>query len=153
MKLTLTITALVAVFIAVPFIFKKEPVFTGREYDGESLTANLFETPVTFTDADGKLVDGYAVRYYPGTEQLYSKASFKDGVMHGPFLSFWDNGQIQMTMEWDKGTHYKKMRSWNQDGKRLKGSGDEQIEQIRSLDKQLGAQMDELDKIKLEFSQ
>jgi hypothetical protein len=154
MKLILTIIALVAVFIAVYFnIFKKEPVFTGREYDGESLTANLFANPVTFTDTDGNLVDGYAVRYYPGTEKLYSKASFKDGVMHGPFLSFWDNGQMQMTMVWDKGTHYKKMRTWDRDGKRLKGTGDEQMAQIRSLDTQLGLQMDELEKVKLEFAQ
>jgi len=122
MKLTLTIITLVAIAIAVPLILKREPVFTGKEYDGESLTANLFANPITFTDTDGNLVDGYAVRYYTGTDQLYSKASFKDGVMHGPFLSFWDNGQKQMTMEWDNGTHYKKMRTWDRNGKRLKRS-------------------------------
>ena len=153
MKITLSIIVMVAVFITVPFIFNKEPVFTGTEYDGESLTANLFANPVTFTDKAGKLVDGYAVRYYPGTDQLYSKASFENGVMHGPFISFWDNGQMQMTMVWDKGTHYKKMRTWDRDGKRLKGSGDEQIIQIRNMDKDLGAQMDELERLKLEFVQ
>ena len=154
MKLTLTIIALVAVLIAVYFnILKTEPVFTGKEYDGESLTANLLANPVTFTDTDGNLVDGHAVRYYAGTEKLYSKASFKDGVMHGPFLSFWDNGQMQMTLVWDKGTHYKNMRTWNRDGKRLRGTGDEQMAQIRSSDKQLGLQMDEIEKVKLEFAQ
>ena len=141
-KITWTIVGLVTTLIALPLILKKDLKFTGREYDGESLTANLFQTPVTFTDVDGKLVDGYAVRYYPGTEQLYSKASFKDGVMHGPFLSYWDNG-----------TRYKNMRTWDRDGNRLKGSGDEQIAQIRSMDKQLGNDMDELEKIKVEFIQ
>ena len=41
----------------------------------------------------------------------------------------------------------------DRDGKRLKGSGDEQMAQIRSLDTQLGLQMDELEKVKLEFAQ
>ena len=152
-KITWTIVGLVTTLIALPLILKKDLKFTGREYDGESLTANLFQTPVTFTDVDGKLVDGYAVRYYPGTEQLYSKASFKDGVMHGPFLSYWDNGQMQMSMVWDNGTRYKNMRTWDRDGNRLKGSGDEQIAEIRSMDKQLGNDMDELEKIKAEFIQ
>tara|TARA_S200002703_G_scaffold141348_1_gene133150 strand:- start:7108 stop:7572 length:465 start_codon:yes stop_codon:yes gene_type:complete len=152
MKITLTIIALAAVFIAVPLIVKKEPIFTGTEYDGETLTANLFKNPVTFTDINGKLVTGYAVRYYPGTEQLYSKASFKDGIMHGPFVSYWENGQVQMSMVWDQGTRYKNMRSWDRDGKRLNGSGDEQIKQIKSMDKFLNEQMEEVEKMRLELT-
>jgi len=56
-------------------------------------------------------------------------------------------------MVWDNGTRYKNMRTWDRDGNRLKGSGDEQIAQIRSMDKQLGNDMDELEKIKAEFIQ
>lgn len=152
MKPICLIIALVAMSIVVSLVIKKEPVFTGKEYNGEFINANLFENPVIFTDLDGNLVDGYAVRYYPGTEQLYSKASFKDGTMHGPFLSFWDNGQVQMSMVWENGTHYKKMSSWDRNGKRLKGSADDQIKQIRNMDKDLGEKMDELEKTKLELS-
>ena len=61
---------------------------------------------------------------------------------------FWDNGQVQMSLVWDGGIRYKKMRSWDRDGKRLRGSGDEQMQQIRELDSVLNSQFEtlELDK-------
>ena len=72
--------------------------------------------------------------------------------MHGPFVSYWENGQVQMSMVWDQGTRYKNMRSWDRDGKRLKGSGDEQIKQIKSMDKFLNEQMEEVEKMRLELT-
>jgi hypothetical protein len=41
------------------------------------------------------------------------------------------------------------MRSWDRDGKRLRGSGDEQMQQIRELDSVVNSQFEtlELDKI------
>ena len=33
--------------------------------------------------------------------------------MHGPFVSYWSNGQMQMSVVWDEGLRYKKMRSWD----------------------------------------
>lgn len=144
MKIALGIIVLVvAVFIAVPFIVKREPVFTGKEYNGENLTANLFSMPPTFRDKDNKLINGYSVRLHPNGK-LYSKASFKDGVMHGPFISYWDNGEKQMSLVWDEGVRYKNMRSWNRKGKRLKGSGEEQMQQISELDSALNLKIIEL---------
>lgn len=136
MKTVLGVIVLVAVFIAVPFIVKKEPTFTGKKYNGNELTANLFSTPPTFRDKDNKLVDGYSVRLHPNGK-VYSKASFKDGVMHGPFISFWDNGEVQMSLVWDEGVRYKNMRSWDRNGKRLRGSGEEQMQQLTELDSAL----------------
>jgi hypothetical protein len=148
MKTVLGIIVLVAVFIAVPFIVKKEPTFTGTQYKSDDLTCNLFANPPTFRDKEGKLITGHTIRLHPNGE-VYSKAQMKDGVMHGPFISFWDNGQVQMSLVWDGGIRYKKMRSWDRDGKRLRGSGDEQMQQIRELDSVLNSQFEtlELDKI------
>ena len=47
MKTVLGIIVLVAVFIAVPFIVKKEPIFTGTQYKSDDLTCNLFAHPPT----------------------------------------------------------------------------------------------------------
>ncbi len=146
MKTVLGVIVLVAVFIAVPFIVKKEPTFTGTKYNGDDLTANVFSMPPTFRDKDNKLVDGYSVRLHPNGK-VYSKASFKDGVMHGPFISYWDNGEVQMSLVWDEGVRYKNMRSWNREGKRLKGSGEEQMQQISELDSSLNLRIIEIDKL------
>ncbi len=146
MKTVLGVIVLVAVFIAVPFIVKKEPTFTGTKYNGDDLTANVFSMPPTFRDKDNKLVDGYSVRLHPNGK-VYSKASFKDGVMHGPFISYWDNGEVQMSLVWDEGVRYKNMRSWNREGKRLKGSGEEQMQQISELDSSLNLKIIEIDKL------
>lgn len=146
MKTVLGVIVLVAVFIAVPFIVKKEPTFTGTKYNGDDLTANVFSMPPTFRDKDNKLVDGYSVRLHPNGK-VYSKASFKGGVMHGPFISYWDNGEVQMSLVWDEGVRYKNMRSWNREGKRLKGSGEEQMQQISELDSSLNLRIIEIDKL------
>ena len=148
MKTVIGIIVLVAVFIAVPFIVKKEPTFTGTQYKSDDLTCNLFANPPTFRDKEGKLITGHTIRLHPNGE-VYSKAQMKDGVMHGTFISFWDNGEVQMSLVWDEGIRYKKMRSWDRNGKRLRGSGDEQMQQIRELDSVLNSQFEtlELDKI------
>ena len=143
MKTVLGIIVLVAVFIAVPFIVKKEPTFTGKQYNSENLTCNILVHPPTFRDKEGKLITGHSVRYHPNGE-VYSKAQMKDGVMHGPFISFWDNGDVQMSLVWDEGVRYKNMRSWDRDGKRLKGSGEEQMQQIYKLDATLNSQLESL---------
>jgi hypothetical protein len=123
-------------------------VFIGTQYKSDDLTCNLFANPPTFRDKEGRLITGHTIRLHPNGE-IYSKAQMKDGVMHGPFISFWDNGQVQMSLVWDGGIRYKKMRSWDRDGKRLRGSGDEQMQQIRELDSVLNSQFEtlELDKI------
>ena len=33
--------------------------------------------------------------------------------MHGPFVSYWSNSQMQMSVVWDEALRYKKMRSWD----------------------------------------
>ena len=71
--------------------------------------------------------------------------------MHGPFISFWDNGQVQMSLFWDEGTRYKKMRAWDRDGKRLKGTGEEQMQQIYKLDAALNMQLESLDLKEITF--
>ena len=71
--------------------------------------------------------------------------------MHGPFISFWDNGQVQMSLIWDEGVRYKKMRSWDRDGKRLKGTGEEQMQQIYKLDATLNMQLESLNLKELPF--
>jgi len=112
---------------------EKEPVFTGKEYSSEDLTANLFANPLTFRDKDGNLVTGFSVRLHPNG-QIYSKSSFKDGIMHGPFVSYWSNGQMQMSVVWDEGLRYKKMRSWDRNGKRFTGTGEMQMKKISEQD-------------------
>ncbi len=143
MKTVLGVIVLVAVFIAVPFIVKKEPTFTGTQYKSDDLTCNVFVHPPTFRDKEGNLITGHTIRLHPNGE-VYSKAQMKDGVMHGPFISFWDNGEVQMSLVWDEGVRYKNMRSWNREGKRLKGSGEEQMQQIYKLDATLNSQLDSL---------
>jgi hypothetical protein len=144
MKTVIGIIVLVAVFIAVPFIVKREPTFTGTQYKSDDLTCNLFAHPPTFRDKEGKLITGHTIRLHPNGE-VYSKAQMKDGVMHGPFISFWDNGEVQMSLVWDGGIKYKNMRSWDRNGKRLRGSGDEQMQQIRELDSDLNSQFETLE--------
>ena len=148
MKTVLGIIILVAVFIAIPFIVKREPTFIGKQYKSDDLTCNIFVHPATFRDKEGKLVTGHTIRLHPNGE-VYSKAQIKDGVMHGPFISFWDNGEVQMSLVWDKGTRYKNMRSWDRDGKRLRGTGEEQFEQIQKLDESLNSQMIQLNDLQL----
>ncbi len=143
MKTVLGVIVLVAVFIAVPFIVKKEPTFTGKKYKSENLTCDIFVHPPTFRDKEGNLITGHTIRLHPNGK-VYSKAQMKDGVMHGPFISFWDNGEVQMSLVWDKGVRYKNMRSWDRDGKRLEGSGEEQMQQIYKLDATLNSQLDSL---------
>jgi len=33
--------------------------------------------------------------------------------MHGPFVSYWSNSQMQMSVVWDEGLRYKKMGPWD----------------------------------------
>ena len=143
-KWIVLVVLLVAVFIGAPFVFKKEPTFTGTQYKSDDLTCNLFANPPTFRDKEGKLITGHTIRLHPNGE-VYSKAQMKDGVMHGPFISFWNNGEVQMSLVWDEGIRYKKMRSWDRNGKRLRGSGDEQMQQIRELDSDLNTQFETLE--------
>jgi hypothetical protein len=135
-KLVIIIVVVLAVVIGVTFLVKREPVFVGREYNGDYITVNTFSIPRTHRDSNNELVNGYTVKYYPNG-RLWHKVSFKDGIKHGPMVTFWDNGQKQMTLEWDEGVSYSKMRSWDQKGKRLKGTGDEQKQQITELDSRM----------------
>ena len=149
-KWIVLVILLVVVFLGAPFVFKREPVFTGKQYNSEDLVANIFVHPPTFRDKAGELITGNTIRLHPNGE-VYSKAQIKDGVMHGPFISFWDNGQVQMSLIWDAGTHYKKMRSWNRDGKRLKGTGEEQMQQIYKLDAALNTQLESVNLEEVSF--
>lgn len=149
-KWVIFIAVVVVGFLAVPFVFNRGPVFTGKQYDSEELTCNIFVHPPTFRDKEGNLITGHTVRYHPNGD-VYSKAQMKDGVMHGPFISFWDNGQVQMSLFWDEGTRYKKMRAWDRDGKRLKGTGEEQMQQIYKLDAALNMQLESLDLKEITF--
>ncbi len=142
-KIAVIVVVLIVGFLAAPFVFNRGPLFTGKQYDSEELTCNIFVHPPTFSDKEGNLITGHTVRYHPNGD-VYSKAQMKDGVMHGPFISYWDNGQVQMSLFWDEGTHYKKMRAWDRDGKRLKGSGEEQMQQIYKLDTSLNSQLESL---------
>jgi len=149
-KWVLLVVILVVLFLGAPFVFNRGPVFTGKQYKGDDLICNIFVHPPTFRDKDGELVTGHTIRLHPNGE-VYSKAQMKNGVMHGPFISFWDNGQVQMSLIWDEGVRYKKMRSWDRDGKRLKGTGEEQMQQIYKLDATLNMQLESLNLKELPF--
>ena len=56
-----------------------------------------------------------------------------------------------MSLFWDEGTRYKKMRAWDRDGKRLKGTGEEQMQQIYKLDAALNMQLESLDLKEITF--
>ena len=149
-KWAILVVVLVVGFLAIPFVYNREPVFTGKQYKSDDLTCNIFAHPPTFRDKEGNLITGHTIRLHSNGE-VYSKAQMKDGVMHGPFISFWDNGQVQMSLVWELGTRYKKMRSWDRNGKRLRGSGDEQMQQIRELDSDLNSQFEFFEKNQVIF--
>jgi len=70
--------------------------------------------------------------------------------MHGPFVSYWSNSQMQMSVVWDEALRYKKMRSWDhgimgswdhgimgswdRNGKRFTGTGEMQMKKISEQD-------------------
>jgi hypothetical protein len=67
-KWIVLVVLLVAVFIGAPFVFKKEPTFTGTQYKSDDLTCNLFANPPTFRDKEGRLITGHTIRLHPNGE-------------------------------------------------------------------------------------
>jgi len=67
-KWAILVVVLVVGFLAIPFVYNREPVFTGKQYKSDDLTCNIFAHPPTFRDKEGNLITGHTIRLHSNGE-------------------------------------------------------------------------------------
>jgi hypothetical protein len=98
----------------------------GPTINGEELFVDV-STNTFYTSPDmskGNLFTGISVRYHINGEML-AKAGVKEGKLHGPFDSWYENGQKQMSLIWDNGIKFRRFRAYLSNGNEIEGDGNE----------------------------
>ena len=71
------------------------------------------QTQATFRNG---MLHGPWVNYW-GNGQLFSKRTYKDGKMDGPWVSYWDNGQLHYKGTFKDGKEHGPSVEYHEDGK------------------------------------
>ena len=77
------------------------------------------------------LFTGTSIRYHVNGEML-AKAGIKNGKLHGPFDSWYENGQKHISLVWFNGEKYKNFKAYFPNGNRIPGDANELAERIFS---------------------
>lgn len=98
----------------------------GPTVNGEELFVDPF-TNTFYTSPDmskGNLFTGTSVRYHING-QILAKAGVKEGKLHGPFDSWYENGRKQMSLIWKNGKEFRGFKAYLSNGDRIEGNGNE----------------------------
>ena len=98
----------------------------GPTVNGEELFVN-YATNTFYTSPDmieKNLFSGISVRYYINGE-ISVKAGIHKGKLHGPFDSWYENKEKQMSLIWENGEKFRRFKAFLSNGDRVKGDGNE----------------------------
>lgn len=105
----------------------------GPTVNGEDLfvdvSTNTFYTSPNM--AEKEKFSGTSIRYHINGEML-AKAGVSNGKLHGPFDSWYGNGQKQMSLIWDKGEKFRNFKAYHSNGERVEGDGNEIAKKVFS---------------------
>jgi antitoxin component YwqK of YwqJK toxin-antitoxin module len=74
----------------------------------------------TFYQSDNsKPYTGKCIIVYKGTEKVKEEMHFKEGVLNGGWMSYFENGQIQRKGEFVDGMFHGKWESWSESGQKI----------------------------------
>jgi len=79
---------------------------------------NGTRSSVNQVDDMGK-VHGFRVTYFADGKTIYSKQAFKHGIKNGPFIRYYNNGQIFQHTHYEDGKRHGLTRKYYKDGKLL----------------------------------
>jgi len=136
----LVIISTVILFVSILFKYGTEAYYNrGGEYpDGPTVNAdNLYTDYATSTFyksanmSQDSLFTGTSVRYHVNGEML-AKAGIKNGKLHGPFDSWYENGQKHISLVWINGEKYKNFKAYFPTGNRIPGDANVLAERIFS---------------------
>ena len=105
----------------------------GPTVNGEDLFVNV-ETNTFYTSPNMVEKDkfsGTSIRYHINGEML-AKAGVKDGKLHGPFDSWYENGQKQMSLIWKNGESYRNFKAYRSNGEKIEGDANEIAKKVFS---------------------
>ena len=77
------------------------------------------------------LFTGTSVRWH-GNGNMLAKAGILNGKLHGPFDSWYDNGQKQMSLIWYEGERIRRFKAFYSNGDEVEGDGNEIAKKIFS---------------------
>lgn len=86
------------------------------------IDTNTFYTSTNMAEKDK--FSGTSVRHYINGEMM-AKAGVYKGKLHGPFDSWYPNGEKQMSLIWENGEKFRRFRAFLSNGDRVKGNGNE----------------------------
>ena len=90
---------------------------------------NTFYTSLEMGEDD--LFSGTSVRWH-GNGNMLAKAGILNGKLHGPFDSWYDNGQKQMSLIWYEGERIRRFKAFYSNGDEVEGDGNEIAKKIFS---------------------
>ena len=90
---------------------------------------NTFYTSLEMGEDD--LFTGTSVRWH-GNGNMLAKAGILNGKLHGPFDSWYDNGQKQMSLIWYEGERIRRFKAFYSNGDEVEGDGNEIAKKIFS---------------------
>ena len=103
----------------------------GPTVNGEELFVD-YATNTFYTSEDmDSLFTGTSIRYHINGEML-AKAGILKGKLHGSFDSWYENGQKQMSLLWNKGEKFRNFKAYRSNGERIKGDGNEIAKKVFS---------------------
>ena len=105
----------------------------GPTINGEELFVDM-RTNTFYTSADMEYdsrFTGTSIRYHINGEML-AKAGILEGKLHGPFDSWYENGQKQMSLIWYEGERIRRFKAFYSNGDEVEGDGNEIAKKIFS---------------------
>ena len=103
----------------------------GPTVNGEELFVDYAtNTFYTYEDMDS-LFTGTSIRYHINGEML-AKAGILKGKLHGSFDSWYENGQKQMSLVWNKGEKFRNFKAYHSNGEKIKGDSNEIAKKVFS---------------------
>jgi antitoxin component YwqK of YwqJK toxin-antitoxin module len=108
--------------------YPEGPTVNGEELFVD-LGTNTFYTSPNMVEKDK--FSGTSIRYHINGEML-AKAGVLNGKLHGPFDSWYENGQKQMSLIWKNGVSYRNFKAYYSNGAKIKGNSNEIAQKVFS---------------------
>jgi|TARA_B100000902_G_scaffold399993_1_gene474360 hypothetical protein len=97
------------------------PTVNGLDLYTNNLTSTFYTSASMDEDS---LFSGTSIRFHENGKLLV-KAGIENGKLHGPFDSWYDNGQKQVSILWKNGTHCEFLGAYYPNGDPILGSPQE----------------------------
>ncbi len=118
----------VEVYVSRPVDYPDGPTVNADNLYTDYSTSTFYKSANMSQDS---LFTGTSIRYHLNGEML-AKAGIKNGKLHGPFDSWYENGQKHISLVWFNGEKYKNFKAYFPNGNRIPGDADELAERIFS---------------------